>query len=175
MATAVETGGYDLVLMDVQMPVMDGVAATRAIRERSHRLLVVAMTAHAFAEERERCLAAGMNDFLTKPIDPAARHRALLQWLAPTGQPQPAPAAAGPAGGDLNHDEGLRRAEGDAARLARWRRIFAERHRLTEPAGRAEQASREGAAGWEALTAQPADDLSAVLLAINTMLEAPAP
>ena len=65
---------YDLVLMDVQMPEMDGLEAMRIIRDRNssvlnHEVTVLAMTAHAMASDRERCLAAGMNDHLTKPID----------------------------------------------------------------------------------------------------------
>ncbi|MEI6760358.1 MAG: response regulator [Betaproteobacteria bacterium] len=73
---------FDLVLMDVQMPVLDGIAATVAIRAMPalHALPVIAMTANAMAEDRQRCLDAGMNDFVAKPIDPDQLWRALLRW-----------------------------------------------------------------------------------------------
>jgi PAS domain S-box-containing protein len=73
---------YDVVLMDLQMPEMDGYAATEAIRaDPAFRTLpIVAMTAHAMAEERERCLASGMNDHVSKPIDPDALFGALARW-----------------------------------------------------------------------------------------------
>ena len=76
---------FDVVLMDMQMPVMDGLAATREIRrvERLSRLPIIAMTANAMAEDRARCLAAGMNDFVTKPIQPEALWRTLVQWVTP--------------------------------------------------------------------------------------------
>ncbi len=75
-------GGYDAVLMDVQMPRMDGYAATRAIRaEQTVHIPVIAMTAAAVEGERERCLAAGMDDFLTKPVDPSALTASLTRWL----------------------------------------------------------------------------------------------
>ena len=79
---------YDLVLMDMQMPVMDGVAATVAIRKLAgfEDLPIVAMTANAMDKDRERCLQAGMTDFLSKPIEPAELWRVLLQW---TRVPQP--------------------------------------------------------------------------------------
>ncbi|GCD90811.1 response regulator [Nocardioides sp. LS1] len=78
---------FDVVLMDVQMPRMDGYAATRAIRERQDggpRIPVVAMTAAAVEGERERCLAAGMDDFLTKPVDPSALAAVLQRWIETT-------------------------------------------------------------------------------------------
>jgi len=75
----------DVILMDLQMPVMDGLEATRQIRSHSHftKLPILAMTAHALAEERERCLEAGMNDHISKPIDPDALLETLLRWVKP--------------------------------------------------------------------------------------------
>lgn len=74
---------FDLVLMDMQMPVLDGVGATLAIRQQPHlhNLPIVAMTANALPADRERCLAAGMNDHLPKPIDPERLWAALLRWI----------------------------------------------------------------------------------------------
>jgi len=76
---------YALVLMDIQMPGMDGLTATRELRKdpRHRDLPVVAMTAHAMSGDRERSLAAGMNDHLTKPIDPEALYAVLLRWIKP--------------------------------------------------------------------------------------------
>ena len=90
-AAAVEAAsrsGYDLILMDCEMPEMDGFAATREIRRRegSHRHTpILAMTASAMHGDRERCLEAGMDDYLTKPIDLQALSRALDQWTAARG------------------------------------------------------------------------------------------
>jgi len=76
---------FDAVLMDVQMPVMDGLEATRLIRARidAGRLPIIAMTAHAMEQERQMCLDAGMNDHLTKPVDPKSITRTLGQWITP--------------------------------------------------------------------------------------------
>ncbi|HVZ45643.1 MAG TPA: ATP-binding protein [Ramlibacter sp.] len=78
------SGGYDLVLMDMQMPVMDGLTATQELRKLPScaKLPVVAMTANALLRDRERCLAAGMDDFVAKPIEPNELQRVLAKWLA---------------------------------------------------------------------------------------------
>ena len=73
----------DLILMDMQMPIMDGLEATKEIRVSTNNKTVpiVALTANAFVEDRKKCFAAGMNDFLAKPIDPESFYRMLLKWL----------------------------------------------------------------------------------------------
>jgi two-component system, sensor histidine kinase and response regulator len=73
---------FDIVLMDLQMPQMDGYEATRLLRSdpRFREIPIIAMTAHVLAEERERCLEAGMNDHISKPIDPDALFATLARW-----------------------------------------------------------------------------------------------
>ncbi|TVR04052.1 MAG: response regulator [Spirochaetaceae bacterium] len=86
VVTALSTIPYDLVLMDVQMPEMDGLEATRAIRDQgspvmNHTIPIIAMTAHVMQGDRERCLEAGMNDYVPKPVLPATLAAVLDRWL----------------------------------------------------------------------------------------------
>ncbi len=76
---------FDIVFMDLQMPGMDGFTATRLLRAHPqlHGLPIIAMTAHALVEERQRCLDAGMNDHVSKPIDPDALFVTLMRWAKP--------------------------------------------------------------------------------------------
>mgnify|MGYP005805337911 CR=1 FL=1 len=138
---------YDLILMDIQMPNMDGLEATRQIRAQPQHAHtpVIAMTANAFAEDKAVALQAGMNDHIPKPVDPDQLCRVLATWLPQA--PDPAAAPQVPDGGspllpvadagvrqvleqigELNLEAGLRALRGDASRLAGLLQHFASDH-----------------------------------------------
>ena len=111
---------FDAVLMDLQMPEMDGFEATRALRRMPglNGLPVIAMTAHAMARDRERCLAVGMNDFVTKPFEPRELFAVLARWL-----PDVEPVIDAPM---VNFELGLERCLGRPELYLRVLRRFAE-------------------------------------------------
>ena len=131
---------YDVVLMDMQMPVMDGVEATRIIRSnpRFEHLPIIAMTANAMASDRTLCLEAGMNDHIAKPIDPDQLFSVLLQWIRRAGREVKARGdeAAYPSDGladtidliipGIDVAAGLRRTGGNRKRYETLLRKFAE-------------------------------------------------
>jgi CheY-like chemotaxis protein len=121
---------YALILMDVQMPRLDGLACTRRIRQRPDggRIPIIAMTANAFTEDQIRCREAGMNDFISKPVDTDSLFQTLHKWLSPRqrkrlrpGCPRPNPDSARtlpPASGGQSSNPAPRRTRSCAARPA---------------------------------------------------------
>lgn len=93
---AILSGKYDLVLMDCQMPEMDGFQATKAIRmgetHSGGRIPIIAMTAHAMDGDRERCISAGMDDYISKPVDAKKLQKVLAKWMRKGAEPERAPA-----------------------------------------------------------------------------------
>jgi PAS domain S-box-containing protein len=139
---AVADGDYDLVLMDIQMPVLDGHGAACRIRAMRRDLPIIALTSHALYDEQERALASGMNALLTKPILPALLYATLADWLGgnagpaqtasaipPGAAPACLPAPAHQERADVFDLAGaLSRVDGDRPLLERFLRLFRERN-----------------------------------------------
>lgn len=122
---------FDLVLMDMQMPIMDGLSATRAIRESGELvdLPVIAMTAHAMAHQKKKATAAGVNDHISKPFDTTVFYRTLDKWIprikhSEPGQAESAPAAGFPKLKGIDTALGMSRFVGNVARYRHWLMTF---------------------------------------------------
>ena len=129
----IEENAYDGVVMDCQMPVMDGYQATRKLRQdpRYSSLPVIAMTANAMVGDKEKCLDAGMNDFIAKPIDVAQLFGTLARWIAPAMPQDMAvvvaqPEAELPVIAGLKMAEAMRRVGGNAALMRKLLERFVE-------------------------------------------------
>ena len=148
---------FDLVLMDIQMPGLDGLQATRLIRADAALagLPVIAMTAHASARDREQGEAAGMNDHVGKPFEPARLFEVMMRWLAPLPSSGPAPAQAAATVSSLDVELGLRRC---LDRPDLYRKLL-ERY-----------LKQRAAAGNEIRTALDAGELEAAARAAHTLV-----
>jgi CheY-like chemotaxis protein len=129
---ALENNSYDLVLMDLQMPEMDGLEATRILRERErgtgHHQPVVAMTALAMTGDKERCLAAGMDGYLSKPIRPLELDEVLDGYVAPMEETPEHADRAPDAGSAVDGALLLDRIDGDLTLLAELVELFRAEH-----------------------------------------------
>ena len=150
----VQATAYDLVLMDMQMPVMDGLTATRTIRQLPgfSALPIVAMTANATRDDREACLSAGMNDHVAKPIEPSDLFDCLLKWIKPRANVNPSKAPEQrntvsepvdlPVVSGLDTVMGLRRVLGDhTLYLSLLRRFVSGQHSAIDAIDRAIKAN----------------------------------
>ncbi len=135
---------YAAILMDMQMPQMDGIEATRRIRAlpTGKNTPIIAMTANAFSDDRERCLAAGMNDFVAKPVDPEGLFSTLLRWLPVEDRAVPSPSTVDDAATNapgmleslsriqgLDLDAGLHAVRNKLPSYTHLLQLFAENHR----------------------------------------------
>jgi CheY-like chemotaxis protein len=181
---AVRRGAFDVVLMDVMMPEMDGLAATRAIRALTGaqgRIAVIGLTANAMATDQERCLEAGMTMFETKPISAARLGAAIEQAVAAAVPPGPAPTADAPgpapvpagasswaaAGFDAGRLEGLRGEIGEGALGAVLRQFSTDSLRQLEDMRDLARAGRSDLLGHQArLVARAARTVGLVQLGL---------
>ena len=134
---ALRSESFDLILMDLQMPEMDGYQATEAIRkDPAYRdLPIIAMTAHAMSGDRERCLNRGMNDHVAKPVEPATLYTTLSRWLKPSPSTKPLPQGEGTKDDlptnlpGIAIDKALQRVGGNRRLLHKlWREFHADHH-----------------------------------------------
>ncbi len=171
---AVQQGNYDALLLDIQMPEMDGYAAAREIRKINRKIPIIAMTAHAMLGDREKCMESGMDDYISKPIEPDRLYHVLSKWIRKTdsevietefrstwSESDIAPSLIG-----LDVNSGLRRLKGDAVLYKKLLRKFAEKWRdLPEKMHKAlAHSDTEGLRAWAHALKGVAGNLSATAL-----------